>query len=482
MDSRTSYLAIDLGASSGRAVVGSTDGARMRLSEIHRFPTPLVERAGGLVWDLGALWAEVLGAAQLALRLAPGLRSISVDAWGVDYVPLDADGEPLRDPFAYRDPRTQGRMAEVFARIPAAELYGRTGIQFLEFNTLFQVAADLALEPELVALTQSRLLIADYLLYKLSGEAVAERTLASTTGLLSAKTGEWDADLIRRLGDEPSRWPRVVAPGSVLGPLRAEWLSDGFAGPPPSIVATCSHDTAAAVAAVPATEKQPWAYISSGTWSLVGAECASPVLTDAARRANFTNEAGLGGTTRLLKNRVGFWVLEECIREWTEADGERPDYETLVAEAEAAPPVNLYVDLNEPPFALRGGMAGKIEAYCLAHGIPVPASRGATVRLILESLAESYRRTLGELAALVGERAEVLHVVGGGAYNDFLNQLTADACGLPVVAGPAEATALGNLLVQARALGDLAGGSVRAAVRQAITLRTYTPARAPATL
>ena len=490
-----SFLAFDLGASSGRAVVGTVgEGGGVALEEVHRWRTPLVEReapeagpagaSGGtaLVWDLDRLWREVRTGLAGGLRAAPGLRSVSVDTWGVDYVPLDARGEPLRDPYAYRDARTRGFMAETLARIPAAELYARTGIQFLEFNSIFQVAADLALEPETVQKTATRLLIADYLLYRLSGRMVAERTLASTTGLFSAEAGGWDRGLIRTMGDDPERWPEVVEPGTVLGPLLADLVPDGHEGEPPAVVATCSHDTAAAVAAVPASgetheagARGPWAYVSSGTWSLVGVERPRPVLTDAARRANFTNEAGLDGTTRFLKNRTGFWVLEECIREWEEEDGARPDYETLVREAEAAPPVSRYVALNEPPFALRGGMRDKLRAYCRAHEVPMPESRGALVRLVLESLAESYRRVLADLETLTGERAETLHVVGGGAYNAFLNQLTADACGVPVVAGPAEATALGNVLVQARALGALPG-TVREAVRAGADLRTYHPA------
>ncbi|WP_420455702.1 rhamnulokinase [Rubrivirga sp.] len=476
-----SFLAIDLGASSGRAVVGALDGARIQLSEVHRFPTPLREREGNLVWDLDTLWREVRVGLALALRMVPGLRAVSVDTWGVDYVPLGPDGTALRDPFAYRDPRTQGQMAAVLADVPAADLYGRTGIQFLEFNSIFQVAADLALEPDLVARTETRLLIADYLLYRLSGVAVAERTLASTTGLFDAQTGDWAADLIERIGDEPGRWPRVVEPGEVLGPVVPEALPDGFRGTPPVVVATCSHDTAAAVAAVPADGDRPWAYVSSGTWALVGVERDAPVLTDAACRANFTNEAGIDGTTRFLKNRTGFWVLEECIREWTEIDGARPDYDSLVAEAAAAPPVGRYVALNDPPFALRGEMRAKIRAYCREHEVPVPDSRGALVRLVFESMAESTRRVLADLDTLTGEAAEVVHVVGGGAHNDLLNQWTADACGVPVVAGPAEATALGNLAVQARALGSLpADVPVRAAVRSLTTLRTYAPVPAPA--
>ena len=481
MPSPLSYLAIDLGASSGRAVVGRLDGAVIELAEVHRFPTPLVEKDGHLVWDLEVLWGEVRTGLERAFEAEPGIRSISVDTWAVDYVPLGADGAALRDPYAYRDERTKGYMAATLGRIPASELYGRTGVQFLEFNSIYQVAADLDLEPDVVARTRTRLLIADYLLYRLSGEAVAERTMASTTGLFDARAGTWDADLIRQLGDDPERWPRVVEPGTVLGPLRADLWDElapderAASGAPPAVVATCSHDTAAAIAAVPATGAWPWAYVSSGTWSLVGLELEAPLLSDAARRANFTNEAGIDGTTRFLKNRTGFWVLEECIREWAEIDGERPDYATLVAEAAAADPVSRYVALNEPPFALRGGMRDKLRAYARDHEVPFPKTRGQLVRLILESLAESTRRVLFDLESLTGHPPAVLHIVGGGAYNDLLNQLTADACDTQVVVGPAEATALGNLLVQARALGDLGDRSVRDVVRASTDLKTYTP-------
>ena len=480
MNPPLSYLAIDLGASSGRAVVGTLDGDRVELDEVHRFRTPLEEADGHLVWNLEALWGEVETGLRRALEQHPGgIRSVSVDTWAVDYVPLGADGNALRDPYAYRDERTKGYMAATLKRIPAADLYGRTGIQFLEFNTLYQVAADLDLEPDLVEQTATRLLIADYLLYRLSGEAVAERTMASTTGLFDARTGDWDADLILQLGDDVSRWPRVVEPGTVLGPLRDELWDElvlaGHAGARPLVVATCSHDTAAAVAAVPATGAWPWAYLSSGTWSLVGLELDAPLLSDAARRTNFTNEAGIDGTTRFLKNRTGFWVLEECIREWEAIDGARPDYATLVAEAAEAAPVSRYVALNDPPFALRGDMRQKLRDYARAHEVPFPETRGQLVRLVLESLAESYRRVLFDLESLTGHQPAVLHVVGGGAYNDLLNQLTADACAVQVVAGPAEATALGNLLVQARALGDLGDRSVRDVVRASADLKTYAP-------
>lgn len=473
MSAVSSYLAIDLGASSGRAVVGTLDGNRIRLEDIHRFRTPLVERDGHLFWDLDGLWREVETGLQLALAKTPGVRSVSIDSWAVDYVPLGTDGAALRDPYAYRDERVEGWIDRVHARIPAAELYRRTGLQFLPFNTIYQIAADLDLEPEIASRTSTRLLIADYLLYRMSGEAVAERTMASTTALFNARAGDWDADLIRQLGDDPARWPRVVDSGTVLGPLRSDLLPDGFEGDPPMVVAACSHDTGAAVAAVPASGDQPWAYISSGTWSLVGLELAAPVLTDAAREANVTNEAGIDGTIRFLKNRTGFWVLEECIREWEEAEGDRADYATLAAEAAAAPSMGQTVDLNQPQFGLRGDMEQKLRAACRQFDVSFPETRGGLVRLILESLAESYRRVLAELETLTRQPVERLHIVGGGVHNTLLNQLTADACGVPVVAGPAEATALGTLLVQARALGDLGGRSVRDVVRASTDLTTY---------
>ncbi|GAC1514258.1 MAG: rhamnulokinase family protein [Gemmatimonadaceae bacterium] len=474
-----SYIAIDLGASSGRVVVGTLEGATMAMREVHRFRTPLVEEGTHLRWDIEALWSDVrLGIAH-ALDAAPAARSISVDSWAVDYVPLDAEGTPVRRPYAYRDLRTRGRAAQAVALIGADALYATTGIQFLDINTLPQVLADIADEPALVARTASRLLIADFLLYRLSGHAVAERTIASTTQLYDVHTGTWARTVIDAIADDAARWPRIVAPGTVLGPVVANALPPGVIHRP-LVVATCSHDTAAAVAAIPADAGRPWAFISSGTWSLVGRELPAPVLTTAARTAGFTNEAGLDHTIRFLKNRTGMWVLEECIREWAAA-GDRLPYDMLMAAAAASDPGHHSLDLDAPEFGERGGMPGKITAACVAHGVAFPTSQGAIVRLILESLAESYRRTLGELETLTGERADVVHVVGGGARSALLNQLTADACGRPVVAGPDEATSLGNLLIQARALGDLpAGVTVRDAARRTARVTEYAPRRAPA--
>jgi len=475
-DAGPTYLAIDIGASSGRAVLGTLAGGRMEMHEVHRFRTPLIEADGHLYWDAEALWAETRAALTQALQAAPGLRSVSVDTWAVDYVPIGFDGAPLRNPYSYRDLRTAGRLAEALRLVGGADaVYARTGIQFLEFNTLPQIVADVRDEPALVARTATRLLIADYLLYLLSGELVAERTIASTTQLLDARNGGWAEDMIGALGDAPERWPRLVAPGTVLGPVRGAALPASRSNAP-LVLATCSHDTAAAVAAVPAEGDRPWAYISSGTWSLIGGELRAPLLVRQAREAGFTNEAGLDGTVRFLKNRTGMWVLEECVREWAAADGGRPSYDALLTAAAASPPLGGTIDLNAPEFAQRGDMEGKVAAACRAAGMAPPDARGPLVRLVLESLAESYRRVLAQLDALTGAAAEVVHVVGGGARNGLLNQLTADACARPVVAGPDEATALGNLLVQARTLGDLpAGVSVRDAARRSAGITTYRP-------
>ena len=470
----STYLAFDLGASSGRAMLGTLEDGRMHLEEVHRFETPLREEQQGLFWDLDGLWQELRLGLALARQRAPGLRSLSVDSWAVDYVPLGEDGEPLRNPYAYRDPRTQGRLAQALEVVPAEELYNRTGIQLLEINSLYQLLADLDSEPDVLARTVRRLLIADYFLYRFSGQAVCERTMASTTQLMDVRTGDWDGELMERFGLTSARWPEIVAPGTVLGPLVTD---AGGGGSGPVVIATCSHDTGAAVAGVPAEKGTRWAYLSSGTWSLMGTERAEPVLTDGALQANFTNEAGLDGTIRFLKNLTGLWVLQECEREWKE-NGAEYAYEDLMREAEAAASYGRHVDLDEERFTRRGGMTHKLRAYCHEHQIPVPKRRGETVRLILESLAESYRQTLRQLEKVTGEPVEVLHVVGGGARNALLCRLTAEACGCRVVAGPAEATALGNLLVQARTLGDLPEGmTIRDVVRRSCPVQTYEPGR-----
>ncbi|HTK46638.1 MAG TPA: rhamnulokinase family protein [Gemmatimonadaceae bacterium] len=472
MSTATSHLAIDLGASSGRVVIGMLDGAAMGLEEVHRFTTPLAEDGPHLYWDAERMWAEIRTGIERAFATGRTIRSISVDSWAVDYVPLDASGDPLRRPYSYRDPRTSGRLETAIRLAGGREtLYDRTGIQFLALNTLPQVVADIEDEPALVRRTATRLLIAEYFLYRLSGVMVAEATMASTTQLVDARTGEWAADLIAAIGDDLSRWPSIVAPGTVLGPLRPELVPAGMTAP--VVLASCAHDTAAAVAAVPATGERPWAFISSGTWSLVGAERSAPVLTAAARDAGFTNEAGLDGTVRFLENRAGMWVLEECRRAWEPA-GVHTSHAALFADAARLASPAATIDLNAPEFAGRGDMPAKVAGACIARGIEPPRSPAECTRLILESLAESHAAALDRLDVLTGERTEDVHVVGGGARNTLLNQLTADRSGRRVLAGPEEATVLGNLLVQARALGDLpAGITVREAARTSSRITEY---------
>lgn len=465
----STHLAFDLGAGSGRAMLGALAGGRLRVEEVHRFATPVRQRGERLTWDLEALWKELRTGYERARRAAPALASLSVDSWGIDYVPLDRGGVPVRAPYCYRDPRTAGMMAQALAEVPMRDLYAATGVQFMEVNTVYQALADRILEPELTARTAVRLMIADYFHYRFCGRAVAERTLASTTQLVDVRSGDWAFDLIRRLQLAPGTWPPIVPPGTPIGRT-----DDGVA-----VVAGCSHDTACAVAAAPADASgPPWAYVSSGTWSLLGVERTGPLLSDAAFRANFTNEAGLDGSVRFLKNLTGLWVLQECARAWRGAGP--ADYDELTRLAEAAGPVRTAVDFDDPAFAQRSGdMPGRIRRYCRTRGLPAPRTRGQTVRLILQSLAQAYRRKLRTLEELVGQRLPVLHVVGGGARNALLCRLTAEACGCTVVAGPAEATAIGNLLVQARAVGALpAGRSIRGVVRASFTPARYRPVRA----
>ena len=460
-----SYLALDLGASSGRAVLGTlgADG-RMATAELHRFETPLREQNGHLVWDVDALDADAREGLRRALDAAPDLRSVSVDAWGVDYVPLGADGARLRPPFAYRDARTAGVMDAVHARLPRPRHYRRTGIQFLPFNTLYQAAAD---PPAERARTATRLFIADYLAHRLGGAAVAEVTMASTSAALDVHTRTWAYDVIEAAGLEPTGWPALVPPGTVTGHVGGH--------PGVAVVATCAHDTAAAGAAVPAEAGTRWAYLSLGTWALLGVERAAPVLTDAACAASFTNEAGLDGTVRFLKNLTGLWVLEECARAWRASGAFTGGWPDLLAAADASA-YDARLDLDDPAFAPPGAMPARLAAALTARGAPAPATPGDLARCVLRSLADAVADRLATLDVLTGTPTEILHVVGGGSRNALLCGWIADACGVPVVAGPAEATALGNLLVQARTLGDLPPGrSLRDVARASSPLVRYEP-------
>jgi rhamnulokinase len=469
--STSQHLAFDLGASSGRALLGTLSGGRLETREVHRFQTPLVEEGERLFWDLEALEASVDAGLEAGLEAADALESVGVDSWAVDTVPLDAEGRPLRNPRSYRDPRTEAAMERALERVPPEEIYARTGIQLIRINTLYQVLADLEAEPDVVDETALRLFIADYFHYRMSGRPAAELSMASTSQLVDVETRDWDRGLMGRFDIDPGTWPEIVPPGTDLGPLAG---AKGGGADGPAVVAGCTHDTACAVAAVPAEPDTNWAYISCGTWSLVGTERREPVVTEAAREAGFTHEIGLDGTIRFLKNRTGLWVLQECRRIW-EQRGNGADYETLEAEAAAAS-IEGTVDLDDPRFLERGDMPARLAAYCREHGQAVPSTRGEFARLALWSLAADYRDTIEELERITGTPVDVVHVVGGGAKNELLCRWTARACGRPVVAGPAEATALGNLLIQARTTGGLpAGATVRDVVRASTSVRRYAP-------
>jgi rhamnulokinase len=474
--SATHYLAVDLGAESGRVMLGLLNQDRLGLEEIHRFPNSVVTRGEGLFWDLAQLEREIfVGLEKASHRNAP-ILGISADSWGVDYVLLDDKNELLADARCYRDPRNNAAVDRLLKHHPFPEIYGETGIQFMAINTLFQFEAALHADPALFRKAHHFLTIADYFNARFSGIAAAEQSLASTTQLYNPRRHAWSDRLIGALGLDKACFPRLVPSGTVLGPVAGSLLEHKtFANA--KVVATCSHDTGAAVAAVPAQSGRPWAYLSSGTWSLLGAELTAPVMTDAAREAGFTNEVGLGGKIRFLKNIAGLWVVQECRRAW-EAAGETYSYDDLTRLATESGPAGAILALDDPRFVTAGGMPEKIVAHCRERGQPIPSTPGQFVRTVLESLALCYADTLTKLEGLTGEKFEVLHIVGGGTRNDLLNQLTADAVKRTVVTGPSEATAIGNVLIQALALGHLKSTDhLRRVVEASFPTRTFHPAR-----
>ncbi|BEP12158.1 rhamnulokinase family protein [Acidothermaceae bacterium B102] len=473
------FVAVDLGASSGRVVVGQVGSGTVELTEVNRFANLPVRVGGTLHWDILGLYRGVLDGLRAAGRGFGPVSSVGIDSWAVDYGLLDADGVLTGMPVHYRDGRTDGVMPRVLADLPASELYAITGIQLLQINTIFQLAA--ARQAAGFSVARTLLLLPDLLTYWLTGAVGAEATNASTTALYDVTAGDWSYDLIERLGLSRQLFPQIHAPGSRTGLLRDEVLAEtGLTGPVP-VTAVGTHDTASAIVAVPASGSD-FAYISCGTWSLVGVELDHPVLTEEARAANFTNEVGVDGTIRFLKNVMGLWLLQECVRTWTE-QGLPADLATLLDEAARATPFGALIDPDSPEFLAPGDMPRRIHHYCVATGQTPPSGQGETVRCVLDSLALTYRARVREAADLSGKAVGVVHLVGGGARNTLLCQLTADACGLPVLAGPVEAAALGNILVQARALGVAQGGlaELRALSAASSEIRRYEPASDPAT-
>nr|WP_062335325.1 rhamnulokinase family protein [Herbidospora sakaeratensis] len=453
--------AIDLGASSGRVITARVDVDRLEITGIHRFPNRSVRVGGTLHWDVLGLYGDVLDG--LRRVEAPRLDSVGIDSWAVDYGLLDHAGRLIGNPVHYRDDRTARVVDDVHRRVPPDRLYQVNGLQFLPFNTLYQLAAEPFLDR-----AATMLLIPDLISYWLTGERGAERTNASTTGLYDAARGAWSTELIEALSFPARIFPGLRAPGTPAGRIHAD--AGVFTGTPVTTVA--SHDTASAVAAIPATGPDV-AYISCGTWSLAGVEIDAPILTEAGRAANFTNETGVDGAIRYLRNVMGLWLLSESLRSWGMNSA---DLDVLIERAAELPPLRSVIDPNDPVFLPPGDMPSRIARFCERTGQPVPVGRPEVVRCVLDSLALGHRNAIEQALALSGRRADVIHIVGGGAQNRLLCQLTADATGLPVVAGPVEATALGSVGVQARALGlipDLA--SLRSLIGTTQTLHHYEP-------
>jgi rhamnulokinase len=452
-----SFAAVDIGASSGRVIKGAIDSDELRLNEVYRFPNRPVNRRGTLRSDFAALVRHT----RKGLRLAGPVAGIGIDTWAVDYGLLDADGKLLEDPVHYRDRRTEGVPEQVFEHVSAQRLYQITGVQHQPFNTVHQLYA--ARDTAHFKACAQILMIPDLLAHRLTGVAGTEITNASTTGLLDPATRSWSAEIAGALDIDLGLFAPLRVPGQPAG------FAQDFGVP---VYTVGSHDTASAVVAIPAAGEH-FAYISSGTWSLVGVELRMPVRTEASRVANFTNELGVDGTVRYLRNVMGLWLLQECLRGWDR----KGDLAALLEAAAHAPACRSLIDATDPTFLAPGRMPERIAAACRDSGQPVPRDHGETVRCILDSLAEAYRRAIQEAADLSGARVDVVHIVGGGARNALLCQLTADAVGLPVIAGPTEAAAIGNLLIQARASGALSGGleELRALVARTQLLRRYEP-------
>ncbi|MBN1966968.1 MAG: rhamnulokinase [Anaerolineae bacterium] len=452
-------IAVDLGASSGRVMRIMLDRAGLHLEEVHRFPNIPVRAGGTLYWDALRMWHEI----EVGIKKAGPARSISLDAWGVDFALLDRNGDLLGNPVHYRDDRRNSMMDWVFERVPRRTVFERTGIQFMTLNGLYLLAALVAdASPQLEA-AATFVSIADLFNYWLCGAKVCEFTQATTQQAFNPRTNDWDYATLQALGVPTDMFPEVVPPGAPLGE---------YAGM--TVFASPSHDTASAVVAVPTTTPH-YAYLSSGTWSLLGLEVDRPVITDASYAANVTNEGGYGGKFRLLKNVIGMWLDQQCRQTWQDAGTPYP-VETLVALAEKAAPFRCLIDPDDPLFLPPGDMPARIREFCARSGQPAPADPGQVMRAIYESLAMKYRNVLERLIAVSGQAVERLHIIGGGSQNALLCQMTADVIRREVVAGPVEATALGNAIVQFIALGELDSvAQARELLAQTAGTITYTP-------
>lgn len=472
-DKRT-FLAFDCGATSGRALLGTFENGSFSLEEVYRFPNQPLEVGGRYYWNIWSIYAHLVTSLRQLGRAGIRIDSIGIDTWGVDFGCIGADGSLLGLPRAYRDPYTAGVPEQVFRIIPRKELYGATGIQILDFNTIFQLYAQTASGDSALAAAQCILFMPDLLSYLLTGYRVCEYTDASTSGMMDQASRQFNAALLERLGIRTDVLLPIVQPGTRVGVLRPSLAEETGLGPVP-VIAVAGHDTASAIAAVPAADEH-FAYLSSGTWSLMGIEVPAPILNEASAAANFTNEGGIDGTTRFLKNITGLWLLEQCRKSWAAA-GQDYTYPQLVemARSEAAFPGRINPD--DPRFANPKDMVAEI---CAALR-QLPGQAGQLVSCIYHSLADRYKEVLTLLQGFAPFPIEKLHIIGGGSANDLLNQWTADALGIPVVAGPVEATAIGNLMLQARTAGLVADRwQMRRLIADAFSVKTFSPSSCPA--
>ena len=464
------FFAVDLGATSGRTILGAFTPAGLELEEVNRFPNHLIEAGGHFYWDIYELYRHIVEGLKLAARKEDvEITSIGIDTWGVDFVCVGKDGGFLRQPYAYRDPHTMGAPDAFFTRVPRSHVYGWTGIQVMNFNSLFQLDTLRRNHDSARTAADKILFMPDALSYMLTGEMVTEYTIASTAQLVNANTRKLEDALLNELGLTQAHFGRFVYPGDRVGVLTKEVQRMTGLGDIP-VIAVAGHDTASAVAAVPAMNRN-FAYLSSGTWSLMGIEADAPVINKETEELNFTNEGGVEGTIRLLKNICGMWLLERCRAEWGETS-----YPELIAEADACEPFRSLINPDDALFANPANMEQAIRTYCSDHCQPIPRTRGQMVRCIFESLALRYRQVLDNLRHLSPRPVEVLHVIGGGSRNDLLNQWTANAVGVPVITGPSEATAIGNVMIQALTGGaarDVA--SMRQLINRSIPLKTFHP-------
>jgi rhamnulokinase len=465
------YLAADLGAESGRVMIGTFEGGKLALEELHRFPNAPVRLPTGLYWDTFRLFHDIVHGLSLAGQRRIAIRGIGIDTWGVDFGLLGPDGALIDCPRHYRDERTNGVPERLFEIASRDEVFSQTGIQFMQFNSLYQLYAMRLTDAPALHTAERLLFMPDLLNYWLSGAQRSDVTIASTSQFYNPRERRFAAAMLERLGIPSRILPEIVEPGTLLGPLLPHLAETTKLGPV-NVYAIAGHDTASAVAAVPA-QGGNWCYISSGTWSLMGVEADEPIVNGRSQAMNFTNEVGVGGKIRLLKNIAGLWLLQECRRAWA-AEGREYSYEELTRLAADSGPAVSTIEVDA--FLHPGQMPLKIAAWCRSKNVPVPETVGQFCRAILESLARRYAEVLGNLEELLGRRLNVIHIVGGGSKNRLLNQLVADATRRRVIAGPAEATALGNVLMQAIGAGELAGlNEAREAVKRSVEIEMFEP-------